>query len=124
MVTALPPQDPSYPLYLFQTLEDCWQQQHYDRPSAELLCGVLMQLTGLDFNTQHKGYQSRELGAVLLDSYTLHHDKRVARSEVICTEGKVDLCVALATRDDMSTTIATVKYHTDVKTELHMEVCV
>ena len=83
-----------------------------------------MQLTALHLNTEHKHCETGELGPLLLDSYTLHQDKRVARSEVVCTEGRVDLCVALATRDDTSTTIATVKYHTDVKTELHMEVCV
>ena len=113
-------QDSSYPLYLYQALEDCWKQEHYNRPPAEDLCRVLMKLTGLKFSENTCSCQ--EMTAILLDSYTLHPDKRIARSEVTCTDGKVDICVAMATRDDTSTTIATIKYQDDIRSELALEV--
>ncbi len=79
-----------------------------------------MKLTGLTVTGETTNTQ--EVKSIMLDSFTLHLDKRVARSEVTCTDGRVNVCVAMATRDDTSTTIATIKYQDDTRSELAVEV--
>ncbi len=81
-----------------------------------------MKLTGLTFTDNTT--DSQEVKNILLDSYTLHLDKRVARSEVTCTNNQVDICVAMSTRDDTSTTIATIRYQDNTQSELTVEVSV
>jgi len=83
-----------------------------------------MKLGKVSFHENHTHCDTRSEGlkAILLDSYTLHHDKRVARSEIAFVGGQLEMCAALATRDEAATTITTANYQTDIKTELCVQV--
>ena len=84
-----------------------------------------MRLTGIKVdNDPSTKEHNKELQALLLDSYTLHPDKRVSASHTHDTTGSLGVCVGLSTRDDLSTTIAAVHYDADIRTELRVNVSV
>lgn len=84
-----------------------------------------MKLTGIRVDSDPSTKEnSKELQALLLDSYTLHPDKRVSASHAHDATSSLGICVGLSTRDDLSTTIATVHYDSEIslRTELHVKV--
>ena len=117
-------QDPLYPVFLFQFLEDCWHQEHFKRPSAQSLYKAVVRLSGSFTTLSNKEcICDHELQGVLLDSYTLHQGHRISACQILTTQHPYTACVALSAPDDYSTTIALVKYSgDDPRTELQAEV--
>ena len=76
---SVPPlwlQDPAYPTFLYQVLEECWQQEQQCRPPAPLLHSALTRLTGL--SVRGGGAPSQTTQCLLLDSFLLHRNRRVS----------------------------------------------
>jgi hypothetical protein len=75
--------DTPYPSFLYQLLEESWQQEQFGRPSAELLHLALMELTGLSVRPESTPAQSPHI--LLLDSYVLYRRSRL--SAIHCVVG-------------------------------------
>ena len=116
-------QDASYPLLLFQFLEECWQHKHFKRPSAEGLKRALQTLTGFSVqdDSETVRYSPQRL---LMDTFVLHQTHRVSASHAIAAQDSFSVCAALSSPDESTTTVAVVNYqHTNLKTKLQMKVC-
>lgn len=116
-------QDTAYPPLLFQILEDCWQQEHYLRPSAELLYTTIKELTGLSMEENRPSLP--ENSSVLLDSFTLHQQNRVSAAHCHDSRGGVDVCAAVSGQDGMTTDVVVMQYDAESdKSEMLFNVCV
>ena len=128
MILLLPLQDVAYPPLLFQFLEDCWQQEHYLRPSAEHLYNALKEATSINI-CPTQGESSREedsiIGrSVLLDSFTLHQDNRITTSHCNNFRGGLDICTALCGPDGR-TAIVNLQYDNECeRSELQINVSI
>ena len=150
---SVPPlwlQDPAYPTFLYQVLEECWQQEQQCRPPAPLLHSALTRLTGL--SVRGGGAPSQTTQSLLLDSFLLHRNRRVSAvhsvvrgggdsssSTGICNGGgggggrngdggrvRVEMCAALSSLDEDSTSIMTLsltQHHEEEDCRLEAKVC-
>lgn len=98
-------QDTAYPPLLFQILEDCWQQEHYLRPSAEQLCATIKQLTGLSME-ENQPATPAEGGSILLDSFTLHQENRISAAHCRDSQAGVELCAAVGGQDGLTDVVS------------------
>lgn len=102
--TSVTTQDTAYPTFLYQVLEECWQQEQFRRPTSELLHTALVGLTGL--SVRGGGGPTQTTHGLLLDSYMLHCSSRVsAIHSVMGGDGGICgsqflACAALSSLDD------------------------
>ena len=103
-------QDTPYPTFLYQVLEECWQQEQFRRPPAELLHTALVRLTGLSVRGV-RGQPIHTTHSLLLDSYLLYHSSRLSVIHSVVDGNGVDegsrfvACAALSSLADNCTSI-------------------
>ena len=122
MCTHSFPQDTPYPSFLYQVLEECWQQEQYRRPSAELLHSALSELTGLAVRPGSRPAQSSQ--SLLLDSYLLYRNSRLSAVDCLVGGGgeeggqqQVVMCAALSSLADSSTSIVSLRLTSEQHTQ-------
>ena len=115
-------QDTSYPLLLFQFLEECWQHKHFKRPSAGDLKTTLQTLTGFSVPDDSEIVKCSPQ-KLLMDTFVLHQSHRVSASHAIAAQDSFSICAALSSSDESTTTVAVVNHHhSNLKTKLQMKV--
>ena len=93
---SLIPQDPSYPLVMYQLLQECWQHELYNRPTAASLKRGLEVSTGLaPDGRQHSGVSSP-----LLDTLVLPPGQKVVASCMWQDDADFKVGVALTNAKD------------------------
>ena len=103
-------QDTAYPTFLYQVLEECWQQEQFLRPPSQLLHMALTKLTGL--SVRGGGSPTQNTQALLLDSYVLWNNRRLSTVHSTVVEGnsgdggpRFVTCASLSSLDNKSTNI-------------------
>lgn len=103
-------QDTAYPTFLYQVLEECWQQEQFQRPPSELLHTALTELTGL--SVRGGGSPTQNTQALLLDSYLLWNNRRLSTVHGTVMEGnsgdsvpRFVACASLSSLDNSCTSI-------------------
>ncbi len=90
-----------------QVLEDCWQHEHYLRPSAEHIYNTIRALTDLTIDENQAATSVRQ--NILLDSFTLHQEHRISAVHCYENEYGFEACAAISGYDG-STAIVNVIY--------------
>ena len=118
----LPTQDAPYPLLLFQFLEECWQQEHFRRPSAKDLNKTLQVLTGLQVKEETVSGSCKKL---LMDTFVAHQSYRMSATHAVVSEDAFMLCAAFQSPEESTTSIVVVEYQVidDEETGIEMKVC-
>lgn len=120
--SVLRAQDTTYSPLLFQILEDCWQQDHFLRPSAEQLHNTIKELTSLTLAENQLAPPGGERAGILLDSFTVHTSHRVTASHCSSSQFGFDICTALRGTDE-TTAILHLQYnHRDDNSQLQINV--
>jgi len=125
-------QDFIYPPVLSLILEECWQQDHFMRPSARTIFDITSFV--LSSSSPHSSQSSAtpssgEAVSILLDSFILHPVNRVTGCHAFNFEGAgFETCMGLSSQDVGggalgSTIVMGVAYNKDtVKSELEIDV--
>ena len=111
-----PPQDIGYPPLLFQILEDCWQQEHYLRPSAEHIHSTIRALTDLSIAENQVATPAKQ--SILLDSFTLHQEHRISAVHCFERETGLEACAAISGQDGSTAIVNVVYSEENAKSEL------
>ena len=123
-------QDVVYPPLFTQTLEECWEHEHFKRPSAENIHKVISCHLRLDAN--HASQQSgNERPSILLDSFVLHPVNWISASHCSNLGGTgFEICAALCGQEGLldqglgqSIVLASVMYNSEnEKSEMELGV--
>ena len=120
MASFIHTQDIVYPPLLIQIMEECWQHNHFERPSAKDIHGSISEYLHL--------VETDQRSSIYLDSFTLHPVNRVSASH--CSdvgETGIEICAALCGpevqgREPSTVLVSTIYNYEAEKSELELDV--